>query len=263
MKILVINDDGIESAGLWAAVRAVRRVGDVFVVAPHQQQSGVGASLTLHSPVKVTPWTPDEEFRNCADGLHPVTAFSANGTPGDCCILALETLATDVSLVISGINSGSNTGWDVMVSGTVGGAIQGFARGRSAVAVSVGSVSSPRYEVAGRLLEGLTRRLSQREGEPLFLNLNVPNVAPDMVKGIRATKLGGLSYRESVRLDGSEGEERRYWIARNRPGNQTQSDDSDIAALKNNCVSITALKLGMGDDAGVAQVETLLAGLMD
>ena len=263
MKILVINDDGIESAGLWAAVRAVRPVGEVFVVAPRRQQSGVGASLTLHSPVKVTPWTPAPEFQESGDGQHPVTAFTAEGTPGDCCILALETLTTGVGLVISGINSGSNCGWDVMVSGTVGGAVQGFNRGRNTIAVSVGSVTAPRYDVAGRLLEGLARRLSQRDGEPLFLNLNVPNVSPDLVKGIRATRLGGLSYRESVRLDGADGDTKRYWIARNRPGNQAQAADSDITALKDNYVSITALKLGMGDDAAVPEVEALLEGLMD
>ena len=281
MKILVINDDGIESAGLWAAVRAVRSVGEVFVVAPRHQQSGVGASLTLHSPVKVTPWTPAPEFHDALtpsassgqaptltqgegeNKLHPVTAYTAEGTPGDCCILALETLTTGVDLVVSGINSGSNCGWDVMVSGTVGGAVQGFNRGRNTIAVSVGSVTAPRYDVAGRLLEGLARRLSQREGEPLFLNLNVPNVAPEVVRGIKATRLGGLSYRESVRLDGTDGDTKRYWIARNRPGNQAQSDDSDITALKNNHVSITPLKLGMGDDAGVPEVGALLEGLMD
>ncbi len=263
MKILAINDDGIESKGLWAAVRSLRRVGEVAVVAPRQEQSGVGASLTLHSPVKVIEWTPDDEFQGAGSGLYPVTAFAAEGTPGDCCILALETLVGAVDLVVSGINSGSNTGWDVMVSGTVGGAVQGFNRGYSTIAVSVGSVTAPRYEVAGRLLEGLARRLSQREGEPLFLNLNVPNVAPDQVKGIRATRLGGLSYRESVRLEGTDDDAKSYRIARNRPSNQAQADDSDILALKNNYVSITPLKLGMGDDAGISQVEALLNGLMD
>lgn len=258
MKILVINDDGIESAGLWAAVRAVRPVGEVFVVAPRRQQSGVGASLTLHSPVKVAPWTPAPEFLESGDGLHPVTAYAADGTPGDCCILALEMLTTGVGLVVSGINSGSNTGWDVMVSGTVGGAVQGFNRGRSTIAVSVSSVTAPRYDVAGRLLEGLARRLSRREGEPLFLNLNVPNVAPELVKGIRATRLGSLSYRESVRLETTDGDVKGYRIARNRPGNQAQTADSDIQALKENYISITPLKLGMGDDDGVPEVEALL-----
>ena len=263
MKILVINDDGIKSAGLWAAVRAVRRVGEVVVVAPAKEQSGVGASLTLHSPVKVTPWTLDDEFQEPGPGLHEVSAFSAEGTPGDCCILALETLATGVDLVVSGINSGSNVGWDVMVSGTVGGAVQGINRGHSTIAVSVGSVTSPRYEVAVRVLEGLARRLSHREGEPLFLNLNVPNLAPDMIRGIRATRLGGLSYRESVRLEKTEGDERHFRIARNRPGNQSQAADSDIQALKDNYVSITPLRLGMGDDSGIPEVQALLDGLMD
>ena len=263
MKILVINDDGIGSRGLWAAARALRRVGEVFVVAPSKEQSGVGASLTLHSPVKVTPWMPDAEFQESGDGLHPVTAYAAEGTPGDCCILALETLTTGVDLVVSGINSGSNCGWDVMVSGTVGGAVQGFNRGRNTIAVSVGSVSAPRYDVAGPLLEGLARRLSQREGEPLFLNLNVPNVAPELIKGIRATKLGGLSYRESVRLETTDGDVKGYRIARNRPGNLAQTANSDIQALKENYVSITPLRLGMGDDSGISQVEGLLDGLMD
>ena len=241
----------------------MRRVGEVVVVAPAKEQSGVGASLTLHSPVKVTPWTPDDEFRESDGDQHPVSAYAAEGTPGDCCILALETLTAGVDLVVSGINSGSNTGWDVMVSGTVGGAVQGYNRGHSTIAVSVGSVTSPRYEVAGRLLEGLAHRLSQREGEPLFLNLNVPNVAPDLVKGIRATRLGGLSYRESVRQEGTDGDAKLYRIARNRPGNQTQAEDSDIQALKSNFVSITPLRLGMGDDSAISTVESLLDGLMD
>ena len=241
----------------------MRRVGEVVVVAPAKEQSGVGASLTLHSPVKVTPWTPDDEFRESDGDQHPVSAYAAEGTPGDCCILALETLTAGVDLVVSGINSGSNTGWDVMVSGTVGGAVQGYNRGHSTIAVSVGSVTSPRYEVAGRLLEGLAHRLSQREGDPLFLNLNVPNVAPELVKGIRATRLGGLSYRESVRQEGTDGDAKLYRIARNRPGNQTQAEDSDIQALKGNYVSITPLRLGMGEDTAIPQVEALLDGLMD
>ena len=262
-KTLVINDDGIRSAGLWAAVRAVRKAGEVFVVAPAREQSGVGASLTLHSPVKVAPWTLDEEFQETGDGQHPVTAYTAEGTPGDCCILALETLTSGVDLVVSGINSGSNAGWDVMVSGTVGGAVQGFNRGHSTIAVSVGSVTSPRYDVAGKLLEELARRFADWEGDPLFLNLNVPNVAPDHVKGIRATRLGGLSYRESVRQEGTDGDAKLYRIARNRPGNQTQSEDSDIVAIKGNYVSVTPLRLGLGDDAGIPDVEALLDGLLD
>ena len=267
MKILAINDDGIAAAGLWAAARALRRVGEVVVAAPAREQSGVGASLTLHAAVTVTPWPLEAEWQGggaADDGgamLHPVTAYAVDGTPGDCCILALETLTSGVDLVVSGINSGSNAGWDVMVSGTVGGAVQGYVRGRNTIAVSVGSVTAPRYDAAGPLLAGLARRLARREGEPLFLNLNVPNVPADRIAGIRATRLGGLSYRESVRLEGADGEARHYRIARNRPGNQTPAEDSDIWALRNNYVSITPLRPGMGYDADLPAVEALLEGL--
>ena len=71
MKILVINDDGITAPGIWSAVRALRRVGEVVVVAPDRQQSGVGASLTLHSPVKASEWTVDPEFQSNGSGLYP------------------------------------------------------------------------------------------------------------------------------------------------------------------------------------------------
>ena len=266
MKILAINDDGIAAAGLWAAARALRRVGEVVVVAPAREQSGVGASLTLHSAVTVTPWPLEAEFQEggaADDGgmRHPVTAYAVDGTPGDCCILALETLTSGVDLVVSGINSGSNAGWDVMVSGTVGGAVQGYVRGRNTIAVSVGSVTAPRYDAAGPLLAGLARRLASRQGEPLFLNLNVPNVPADRIAGLRATRLGGLSYRESVRLEGADDEARHYRIARNRPGNQPPAEDSDIWALRNNYVSLTPLRPGMGYDADLPAVEALLEGL--
>ena len=359
--ILVINDDGIESPGLWAAVRALRRLAPVFVVAPSRQQSGVGASLTLHEAIAVRPWPLPPEFAapdsgsaspdtatapsgpapggsasphttaasgpapggntspdtaaapapppggnaspdttaasgpapggsasphttaapgpapsgnaspdtaaasgptpggnaspDTAAALHPVVAFVADGTPGDCCILALESLVGRVGLVVSGVNSGSNVGWDVMVSGTVGGAVQAFIRGCSTIAISVGSVTAPRYDAAEPLLERLGRELLERTAPPLFLNVNLPNLPPDRLAGVRLTRGGGLSYRESVRLESGgadgdgDGAERRYRIARNLPGNRPPAADSDIQALRDNCVSITPLRLGLGDEA--------------
>ncbi len=260
MKILVINDDGINSPGLWAAVRALRRVGEVFVVAPDRQQSGVGASLTLHAPVRVSEWRVDPEFQGNQEGLFPVTAYTTEGTPGDCCILALETLVGAVDLVVSGVNAGSNTGWDVMVSGTVGGAVQGFVRGYSTIAISVGSVTNPRYEVAELLLERLGRTIGDCRPPPLFLNVNIPNQSPGQVAGVRVTRLGNRSYGESVRLDSGIGE-KRYWIARNRPSNEQPADDTDIWALKNNYVAITPLHIGLGDDQRIAEVEGFVDGL--
>ena len=345
-RILVINDDGIESPGLWAAVRALRRLAPVFVVAPSRQQSGVGASLTLHDAIGVRPWPLPPEFAapsdsgaspadaaisptpggsvsadtassaptsggnappasvtpyspppgvgasadtarsaptsggsaspdtaaptppgvgagdaSAAAARHPVVAYVVEGTPGDCCILALESLVGRVGLVVSGVNSGSNVGWDVMVSGTVGGAVQAFIRGCSTIAISVGSVNAPRYDAAGPLLERLGGELLERAAPPLFLNVNLPNLPPDRLAGVRLTRGGGLSYRESVRLEGggeADGAERRYRIARNLPGNRPPPAGSDIQALRDNCVSITPLRLGLGDDTLAPALESEL-----
>jgi 5'-nucleotidase len=94
------------------------------------------------------------------------------------------------------------------------------------------------------------------------LNVNIPNVALDKVAGIRVTRLGNRSYGESVRQEGGMSE-KRYWIARNRPSGEQPDADTDIWALKNNCVSITPLKIGLGDDERIPEVEGLLGDLPD
>ena len=260
MKILVINDDGITSPGIWAAVRALRQVGEVAVVAPDRQQSGVGSCLTLHAPVKVGEWTVDQEFQANGDGLYPVSAFSVEGTPGDSCILALESLVKDVDLVGAGVNAGSNLGWDVMVSGTVGGAVQGFVRGINTIAISVAAVTDTKYDIAEKVLKPLAEKIRDYSGDTLFLNVNIPKIELDQVTGVRVTRLGGRSYGENVRAE-NVGPEKRYWISRNRSISETIAPDSDIAALKNNCISITPLHIGLGNDSAMPDVESLLGDM--
>ncbi len=260
MKILVINDDGITSPGIWAAARALRQVGEVAVVAPDRQQSGVGASLTLHAPVKASEWAVDQEFQTEGEGLYPVSAYSVEGTPGDSCILALETLVKDVDLVVSGVNAGSNLGWDVMVSGTVGGAFQGFVRGYNTIAISVAAVTGTKYDIAEKILKPLAEKFKDYSGDTLFLNVNIPKIELSQVAGVRVTRLGGRSYGENVRAE-NVGPEKRYWISRNRPINDTPALDSDIAALKNNCISITPLHIGLGNEAAMPDVEALLGDM--
>lgn len=257
MKILVINDDGINAPGIWAAARALRQVGEVVVVAPDRQQSGVGACLTLHAPVKAGEWTVAPEFQSEGDGLYPVSAFSVEGTPGDSCILALESLVKDVDLVVSGVNAGSNVGWDVMVSGTVGGAVQSFVRGINTIAISVAAVTNTKYDIAEKILKPLAEKFKDYSGDPLFLNVNIPKIEMSQVAGVRVTKLGGRSWGENVRAE-NVGPEKRYWISRNKPNNATPDPDSDIAAIKGNCISITPMHIGLGNNAAMPDVESLL-----
>ena len=279
LKILLTNDDGIHAPGLWAAAQALSQVGEVCVVAPDREQSGVGASLTLHAPVvarfleipalerlsaaaneeAASPDEPQAEIR------HRVTAFSVEGTPGDSCILGLEKLVGPVDLVVSGINRGSNLGWDVMVSGTVGAAFQGYFRGYPTIAISVGSVQNPRFDGAASLLRLMAQKLNQEGTQQsgrggFLLNINVPSLAPDQITGVEITRPGGRSYGESVREEGA-GHQKRYWIARNRPVMADNGEGTDMNATKNNRISITPLHLNLSHQEMLPRVESLLSGV--
>ncbi len=251
------------------------QVGELFVVAPDREQSGVGASLTLHAPVvarsleipalgRLSAAANEEAAAGDdrpAEIRHPVTAFSVEGTPGDSCILALEKLVGTVDLVVSGINRGSNLGWDVMVSGTVGAALQGYVRGYPTIAISVGSVQSPRFDGAAALLRLLAQKLSPETGrDPFLLNINVPSLAPEQITGVEITRPGGRSYGESVREEGL-GPQKRYWIARNRPVMADNGEGTDMWAARSNRISITPLHLNLGHQEALPRVQSLLAGI--
>ena len=287
MKILLTNDDGIHATGLWAAARALSAVGEVAVVAPDREQSGVGASMTLHAPLFVHQVPAEQYLRQYAPGdatppraadavwepppppdaapawPHPITAWAVQGTPADSCILALEQLVVPKpDLVVSGINRGSNLGWDVIVSGTVGAAVQGFVRGYPTIAISVGSVQSPRYDLAAKVVAALARRLADAPEvfPPYFLNVNVPNEPANRIAGVRVTQLGGRAYGESVRTEESFGH-RRYWISRNRPV-LAGGEGSDIAAHKANYIAITPMGMAFSTtDERLEVVRELVDGI--
>ena len=297
LKILLTNDDGIYAPGLWAAAQALARVGELFIVAPDREQSGVGAALTLHAPVKATAIATDGRLGRAAvvaadtadasdanaavETLHPVTAFAVEGTPGDSCILGLEKLAGPVDLVVSGINSGSNLGWDVLVSGTVGAAWQGYVRGYPTIAISVGSVQNPRFDGAAALLQMLAQRLTARPDaaatdapavaaaapaaaagrEPLLLNINVPSLPPELLAGMELTRPGGRSYGEAVREEGF-GPQKRYWIARNRPVMADNGPGTDMYAVRNNRISLTPMHLNLGHRQQIPPLAELLGDVL-
>ena len=232
-------------------------------MAPDKEQSGVGAALTLHSSLRVTAEPVGPKLSGDDNGLYPVTAYAVGGTPGDSCILGLESLVQGVDLVVSGINAGSNLGWDVLVSGTVGAAIQGYVRGYPTIAISVGAVINPQFDSASRLLHMIVRRLSERSLDSnCFLNVNVPSMPLDRIGGLKITQLGGRSYGESVREE-VVGGDKRYWISRNRPMFGQPIDGTDIWALKNNYISITPLQISLDREEQAPEIEKLLSGISD
>ena len=256
MKILVTNDDGIHSPGLWAAVDALKDAGEVFVVAPDRDQSGVGASLTLRAPIRASEFPVP-----VTAGVNGIKAYSVEGTPGDCSVLALEQLVGPVDLLVSGINQGSNLGEDTLISGTVGAALQGYVRGYPSVAISVAAVKDVRFEVAAALLKTLVARMEKIAGvSPLLLNINVPNEPPTAVGGAEVTRLGGRSYGETV-TSGNDGRRTYYWLSRNKRLQQGNTDHTDIAALGRNLISITPIRTGLTDLEKMPLLEEILRGV--
>jgi len=133
LRVLITNDDGIAAPGLWALAEEFNRTAEVVVVAPDREQSGVGTSVSLHSPLRV---------RSVRPVVPGIETYAVEGTPADSVIIALRMLLKDkLDLVVSGINEGSNLGTDVLISGTVGAAFQAYFYGLPAIAVSVASFS--------------------------------------------------------------------------------------------------------------------------
>lgn len=235
MKILVTNDDGIHAPGLWSLVRCLVEIGQVTVVAPDRDKSGVGSGMTLLDIVRT------QEVTSPVEG---VVAHSVEGTPSDCVILAAEKLVSGkIDLVVSGINQGSNLGLDVLNSGTVGGAFHGYFRGIPSIAISVAALRDVKYDTAARTAKIIAESIFEHAlPAPLLLNVNLPNVALEAISSVEITRLGPKLYLENVSQE-SNGRRTYYWIRHNKPTNSHIEDGMDIKAVQSNKISITPVDL--------------------
>jgi 5'-nucleotidase len=237
MKILVTNDDGIHADGLWALVRELKKIGDVAVVAPDGERSAIGTAVTLFEPLHASEVCAPE------DG---VTAYAIDGSPSDCVILALGKLIGEkVDIVISGINPGLNLGEDVYISGTVGAAMQGYFRGLPALAVSAPMRSDTGLKSAARIAAALVEKMAAHHPARIFLNLNVPGVPPEEIRGVKITRLARSSHINTVAEENDE-KSKQYRLVRERVA-ESGSDGTDIQAIMQGYVSVTALYTSLLD----------------
>jgi 5'/3'-nucleotidase len=233
MKILISNDDGILARGLGLLGEVCGAVGQVTVVAPDREQSATSHSLTLHRPLRAT--------------RRPDGAFQVDGTPTDCVLLALGGLMPDKpDFVISGVNHGPNMGEDVLYSGTVAAAMEGLAAGIPSIAVSYSSFDLEHLESMREPLRALIERIVQVETFPkdTLLNVNLPAIPGDQVKGVRATRLGSRVFHEEIAQMKDPWGREIYWIG---GGHATWSGgaDSDFRAIRDGYISVTPLLVDM------------------
>ncbi len=234
MKILLTNDDGIFAPGLAALHRELRQLAEVFVVAPESEQSAVGHAISLSSPLRVKQVTLGEG-----------TGWAVSGTPADCVKIALaELLPATPGLVVSGINLGPNVGINVLYSGTVSAATEATILGCRAMAVSLNSYKEPAdFAAAARLTRELLERLwqwPQWSSQQVCLNVNLPDLPPDRVKGLKFTRqdTGPLGEHFQRRVDPRE--HVYYWLAEINE-RRNPDPDSDYGALAAGYISVTPI----------------------
>jgi 5'-nucleotidase len=250
LRILVTNDDGIHSDGLWQLAEALSAVGEVSIVAPDRDQSGVAASLTLTSVLRV------QEVPSRLDG---VVANAVQGTPGDCVILAIETILDEPpDLVVSGVNRGANLGHDVLISGTVGAAAHGYMKGFTSIAVSARyGEGDARYEVAARAAAAVARALKEAPLDvPHLINLNVPDLDAEEIKGVELTRPGPRAFVERV-TKARDGTRTHYWIAEDRILDIAPAG-TDLGAMRDGSISISSLDFGFSEGEQAAPLDYLV-----
>lgn len=231
--ILVTNDDGVHSPGIIALLKAMKELGDAYIVAPDRERSAVGHALTLHRPLKV------EELRE--------NVFSVNGTPTDCVALAIhKILPRRPDLVASGINRGANLGDDITYSGTVSAAIEGTILNVPSFAISLVGDKPFHYETAAPFAIEIAKYILDKSlPYDTLLNVNVPNVQRrDMIKGIKITRQGKRVYDSAIQEICSPWGDKHYWIGGGKPYWE-HGEDMDIQAVLDNYVSVTPIHLDL------------------
>ena len=232
MFFLVSNDDGYRAPGIKSLIEALVPLGEIAVVAPDRNRSGASNSLTLDNPVKVHEYGDNR--------------FFVNGTPTDCVHIAITgLLKKNPDMVVSGINSGGNLGDDVLYSGTVAAAMEGRFMGLPAVAISLVGDDPVHYATAAVMINKLIKNLQDNPLSPdTILNINVPDLPLDKIKGILVTRLGQRHKSEPVIKDQDPRGRPIYWIG--PPGaEQDGGDGTDFHAVRNGYVSITPLQVDL------------------
>lgn len=232
--ILITNDDGIESQGLKVLVRVMETLDIVYVVAPDRERSATGMSVTLRHPLRV------KKIKE--------RTYSVDGTPVDCVNLAFGVLMPEwPTILISGINEGSNLGNDIYYSGTVAAAIRGAFLKIPAIAISIIDVRPHHYDTAANIALRIVKSVIQYSiPAGTLLNVNVPDLPLSEIQGIEITRQDRTSYIPTFekRIDPRSSE--YYWLRGHRE-NPKDPDGTDLYEAHQKKVSITPLQLDLTD----------------
>jgi 5'-nucleotidase len=246
VQILLTNDDGIYAPGLAALERELRTLGDVCVVAPATEQSGVGHSITFLSPLVVKELFDGERRRG----------WAVEGSPADCVKIGVfEFCPRRPDLVVSGINGGLNAGINVLYSGTVAAAIEGAFFEITSVAVSLEYSEQAQFDKAARLARGVIEQILKRKGpSPQLYNLNIPTRALHEPGQLRVVPMGVARYGEKYEKR-TDPRGRSYFWATSEPPPPAGEHETDLTALAKGQVTLTPLDFDLTKRTVLAEME--------
>jgi 5'-nucleotidase len=246
VHILISNDDGYFAPGIILLAEMLAPLAEITVVAPERDRSGSSNSLTLDRPLSV---------RKAQNGFYFV-----NGTPTDCVHIAVTGLLPQLpDIVISGINYGANVGDDTIYSGTVAAATEGFLLGIPSIAISLVAEGGGHLRTAGRVAAEVVARFIKRPiGQPVLLNINVPDMEYEKLGGMKVTRLGKRHKAEPVIKSTTPRGDVVYWIGA-AGGAQDAGEGTDFHAIAANRVSITPLQMDLTRYAQLDAVSGWLA----
>jgi 5'-nucleotidase len=252
VRILVTNDDGIRAPGIRVLTDIAKQFGEVKVVAPDRERSACGHAMTMRDPVRFDAF----EWDGCE-------AFEVSGVPTDCVNVGMEFGFPDgCDLVLSGINSGPNLGFDVTYSGTVAAAMEGAINGVRSIAFSMASLvtNAPvHFGTAEAWLSENMERILGLPSKPLtFLNVNIPNVSdPVELRGIRLAPMGQRVYVNRLEYREDPWGRPYYWQG-GVAVLEGEQPNTDVQAIRDGFVSITPVSLNWTDEPFLAELERSL-----
>lgn len=238
MKILVSNDDGIDSLGIAVLTKYMKEVGEVTVVAPRTEQSAVGHAITMQIPLRVTEYFKNGDF----------FGYAVDGTPADCVKMGVRNIMkTKPDIVISGINHGSNAAINIIYSGTVSAAREAAIMDIPAIAISLTDHAPKHFDYAAKVVAELAKMVIEN-GLPkgTCLNVNVPDLPEEEIKGILLTKQGTSKWDDVYAERQDPYGRNYYWLTGKLIETDTKLED-DYFALKSNYVAVTPIHFDLTD----------------
>ncbi len=241
MRILVSNDDGINSEGIYLLAKELKKIADVTVVAPEKQMSAVGHAITVQYPLRVNPFYKNGEF----------FGYAVDGTPADAVKLAVKALlkGEKIDLLISGINHGTNTSINIIYSGTVSAATEGTILGIPSIAISLATYApNPDFTFSAKFAVKLAEFVF-KNGLPkgTLLNVNIPPVPESEIKGVLVTHQGSAFWDDYFDLRKDPNGREYYWLTGKFINYDVDDLSADHTAVQNNYISITPIHFDLTD----------------